>query len=176
MIQIIILFLLLLAIISFLISEFYGILFRGYAPLISTKTELLDKIIKELRLAPGAKVFELGAGYAGFLRAVEKKFPDASFTGIEYSFWPWLTTKLQLAWRKSRIKMVRGNLFKTDLKQADLIYCYLNPKMMQSLESKFKTECKQGTQIISQAFPLHNLIPVKVVESDKQSKIFFYNI
>ena len=176
MIQIIILFLLLLAIISFLISEFYGILFRGYAPLISTKTELLDKIIKELRLAPGAKVFELGAGYAGFLRAVEKKFPAADLTGIEYSFWPWLTTKLQLAWRKSRIKMVRGNLFKTDLKQADLIYCYLNPKMMQALEGKFKDECKPGAQIISLSFPLPRLTSVKVIQADNHKKIYFYII
>lgn len=176
MIQLIILIFLLLVVISFLISEFYGILFRGYAPLVSTKTAVLEKIIREISLVPGAKVFELGAGNAGFLRAVEKKFPTSILTGIEYSFWPWLTTKLQLGWRKSKIKMVRSDLFKMNLKETDLIYCYLNPKMMRDLESKFKDECRPGTQIISQAFPLHNLVPVKTAEGDNHHKIFFYNI
>jgi len=176
MIQLIILFLLLLSVISFLISEFYSILFRGYAPLISTKTDVLKKILEEIQLASGAKVFELGAGSAGFLRAVEKKFPAAVLTGIEYSFWPWLTTKLQLALRKSKIKIIRSDLFKINLKQADLIYCYLNPKMMRDLESKFKAECKPGTEIISQAFPLPDLAPIKVLEDGGHSKIFFYSI
>jgi len=176
MIQLIILFLLLLSVISFLISEFYSILFRGYAPLISTKTDVLKKILEEIQLASGAKVFELGAGSAGFLRAVEKKFPAAVLTGIEHSFWPWLTTKLQLALRHSKIEMIRSDLFKINLKQADLIYCYLNPKMMQALESKFKAECKPSTQIISHAFPLPTLAPAKVIESDNHNKIFFYNI
>jgi len=176
MIQLIILFFLLLAIISFLLSEFYGILFRGYAPLVSTKTDILDKIVKEIELASGAKVFELGAGSAGFLRAVEKKFPATVLTGVEYSFWPWLTTKLQLAWRKSKIRIIKGDLFKINLREADLIYCYLNPKMMRALESKFKAECKPGTEIISQAFPLPDLAPIKVLESGGHSKIFFYSI
>jgi hypothetical protein len=176
MFQIIILFILLLSVISFLITEFYGILFRGYAPLVSTKAVVLDKLMDEIQFTSGAKVIELGAGRAAFLRAIEKKFPAALLTGIEYSFWPWLSTKLYLALSKSKIKIVRSDLFKTNLKEADLIYCYLNPKMMQDLENKFKTECRPGTQIISQAFPLHNLVPVKTVEGDDHHKIFFYNI
>jgi len=176
MLQLTILFFLFLAVISFLISEFYNILFRGYAPLISTKTDVLQKIVAEIQLASDAKIFELGAGSAGFLRAVEKKFPAAVLFGIEYSFWPWLTTKLQLALRHSRIEIIKSDLFKTNLKEADLIYCYLNPKMMQALESKFKAECKPGTQIISHAFPLPDLAPIKVLEDGGHSKIFFYSI
>jgi len=176
MIQLTILFFLFLAVISFLISEFYNIIFRGYAPLISTKTEAIDKMMAKIQLASGAKVFELGAGSAGFLRAVENKFPTAELVGIEYSFWPWLTTKLQLALRHSKIEMIRSDLFKINLKEADLIYCYLNPKMMQALESKFISECKQGAQIISHAFPLPTLAPTEVIESDDHGKIFFYTI
>jgi 16S rRNA A1518/A1519 N6-dimethyltransferase RsmA/KsgA/DIM1 with predicted DNA glycosylase/AP lyase activity len=160
----------------FFIIEFYNIIFRGFAPLISTRQEVINHILTELKLNHGDRVFELGAGDAGFLRHAEKKFPDSDFTGVEYSFWPWLTTKLQLALKKSKINLERKNLFKVALADADLIYCYLNIKMMEALKDKFKQECKAGTKIISLQFPIRDWQPEKVISTENSGKIYFYTI
>jgi tRNA G46 methylase TrmB len=46
--------------------------------------------IDEIKIPDGAVVYELGCGRAGFLRALEEKFPQAKYIGVEYSFWPYL--------------------------------------------------------------------------------------
>ena len=110
-----------------------------------------------------------------FLKEAEKKFPDSELYGIEYSFLPYLLSKIQLSLAKSKIKIKKENIFKTDLHEADIIYCYLNIKTMAELEKKFTTECKPGTQIISNVFQLPNQTAEKVLE-DNGNKVYFYKI
>jgi len=162
-------------ILLFLATQFFNILFRGYAPFISTHRRILDKALAEIKLKTNDHVFELGSGDAGFLRAVEEKYPEAKFTGIEYSFLPYLITRFQLALKKSKIKIKKKNFFKVSLEDADLIYCYLNVSMMKKLGKKFQTECKKGTKIISLNFPLPDIEEKKLIHVDK-NRLFFYEI
>ena len=159
----------------FLSIQFFNILFRSYAPFISTNKKIIEKILLEIKLNDNNKVIELGCGKAGFLRALAKKFPNTKLIGIEYSFLPWIIAKIQSNLGKHNIKIIRENIFKTNISQADLIYCYLNIKMMKDLENKFKKECKKGTQIISYLFKLPNLKPSKIIENN-HNKIYFYTI
>ena len=160
----------------FFITQFFNILFRGFAPYVSTRSEVISKIINEIDLKDGEKVYELGCGKAGFLRAFEAKNPRGKFVGFEYSFWPYAVAKFQLGLSESNIKIYKKNIFKADLKDADLVYCYLNPSMMEKLEKKFIAECKPGTQIISYTFKLPSKQPTKVIEIKKGHKIYFYTI
>lgn len=166
---------LLIAVAAFLLSQFFNILFRGYAPFISTNSEVIDKISEEIKLDSDPKFYELGCGKASFLRAISEKFPQAECVGVEYSFLPWLIAKIQTVFRQSKIKIQKKNIFKVNLADADYVYCYLNPKTMGLLEKKFKEECRPGTKIISYTFSLPNSRPEKIIEADG-SKIYFYSI
>lgn len=166
----------LLLVALFFAVQFYNILFRGFAPFISSGEEVIEKTIAELNVRPRQEVYELGCGRASFLREVEKKFPEAKLTGVEYSFWPWLTTRVQISLRKSRIKIIKKNLFKVSLEAADFIYCYLNPKMMHRLEEKFMKECKSGVTIISYAFPIKDWTAVETLDLGKKGKVYFYKM
>jgi len=169
--------LILFTIIIILGAHFFNIIFRGFAPYISTKPRVIKKILKEINFNINKrKVYELGCGKAGFLRALEDRKKEWQYIGVEYSWWAWLVTKIQTSFSKSKIKLLRKNIFKVNLKDADLIYCYLNPQMMKKLEIKFKEECKQGTRIISYAFAMHNLQSEKVVEVKNRENIYFYRI
>jgi len=165
---------LLFIVLIFMTVQFYNIVFRGYAPFISSSPQVITKIMAELDLKSGSKVYELGCGKAGFLRAVSQKFPQAECMGIENSPWPYLMAKIQASMSQGKIMIINNDMFKVNLKDADLIYCYLNTGMMEKLEKKFKAECRTGTQIISNAFPLPNSKPVKVVEEKGTGKIYFY--
>ncbi len=165
-------------IIVFFICEFFNIIFRGYAPFISTKSKLIKRIIDglEYKNSENFTVYELGCGQAGFLRAFEKRCPQSKLFGIENLFLPWLIAKIQTSLSKSNIKIIKKNLFKVDLSEANLIYCYLNQKMIKKLADKFKQECKPGTKIISYAFSLPNQKADKEIELENKNKIFFYTL
>jgi len=159
----------------FFVVQFYNIFFRGFAPFIATKRKIIKKIIDEIEVKKSTKIYELGCGRAGFLRAVRKAYSEVELIGIEYAFFPYLIGQIQNAFTRSRLKIIKKNFFKVDLSEADVIYCYLNGKMMKELEEKFKKECKKGTMIISYTFPLHKTQPAKVMSVENSSdKVYFY--
>ncbi len=157
--------------------QFFNIIFRGFAPFISTKGKVIVKILDEIDYNNGnTNVYELGCGKAGFLRALEEKKPEWKYIGVENSSLPWLIAKIQTSLNHSKIKILKKNLFHVNLADADLIYCYLNIEMMKKLEKKFKQECKSGTRIISYSFTMPNLEPEKIVKMENGYKIYFYRI
>jgi len=155
--------------------QFYNIVFRGFAPFISTKFEAILTILKDLNLKGSEHVYELGSGKAGFLRAIEQRFGNKNLIGIEYSFFPYILAKIQIALSGSAIKIIRKDMFKVSLKEADVLYCFLSPEMMIKLEKKFKTECRPGTIVISYHFRLPNLEPERVLK-ESNDNIYFYRI
>ena len=159
-----------------ILAQFFNIVFRGFAPFISTSPKVIGKIIENMDFSGQGKVYELGCGKAGFLRAMELEYPSVELIGVEYSFWPWLIAKIQISLNKSKIKIKRKNLLKVNLADADLIYCYLSPRLMKDLKKKFGQECKKGTKIISHAFTLPDSEPDKIVELEHGEKIYFYSI
>lgn len=165
-----------LAIIIFLLIEFYHIIFCGYAPFIPTGRKAISAAVENIKLPENAVVYELGCGHAGFLRELRKKYPQAELIGVEYNFFPYLIGQIQNSLSGSKIKFIKKNFFKVDFSRADAIYCFLSIRSMAQLESKFKSECKPGTQIISYNFTLPNYAPDKVVEMENKNKIYFYKI
>ncbi|MFH1822382.1 MAG: class I SAM-dependent methyltransferase [Patescibacteria group bacterium] len=162
----------------FFVIQFYNIVFRGYAPFISTGKKVIAKIFQELDLDKNfsGTVYELGCGKAGFLNIFHKHYPKANLIGIEYEYLLFIISKVQQALKRNKIKIIRKNIFQADLSKADLIYCYLNVKMMKELEKKFKKECQPGTRIISYAFSLPEMKAIKELKMDNKIKIYFYKL
>ena len=159
---------------EFFLVQAYNMIFRGYAPFLATKSVALRRLLGELKIKKDAKVYELGAGRAGFLRMLRKQYKEVRLIGVEYSFFPWLIGKLQSAITNSRIELLRDNIFKVDLKDADVVYCYLNVKMMNKLEEKLGHEMRANAQVVSYQFPLPSKETEKVIDLGEEGKIFFY--
>jgi len=159
----------------FFLSQSANVLFKGFAPFISTDRETIRKVISEGSVKGKSVVYELGCGRARFLRIIEKSFPDTRLIGVENLFSLYLLNRIRLQLQNSRIKLLNKDFFTLDLKDADLIYCYLNNQTMERLGTKFTQECRPGTQIISRAFPIPQFKPEKVAVI-KNKKIYFYKI
>lgn len=159
----------------FFISQFVNIIFKGYAPLISTSHKTIKRIIKEASFKEPAVVYELGCGHARFLRAIEKDFLAVELIGVENLPSLYLLVKLKLKLQGSKIKLLKKDFFKIDLKAADLVYCYLNNKTMFRLGEIFKKDCRPGTQIISRCFPIPQFKPNKVLKIGG-GQVYFYKI
>jgi len=161
--------LLILVLLTFLVEEFFNLIFKGYAPLVSSRSKVLDEAVQQfisLDLPAGAKVYELGCGQAGFLRHLEKTIEDKEkykLVGIELLFSVFLLAKLQLFLVGSKIKIIRKNFLKMSLKDVDCFYCYLNGPMMARLSLKLKKEAKPGAILISNQFELPGYEPIEEI-------------
>lgn len=169
--------LILIAVFSVLVIKFINDIIRGYAPFVQTKDSTLDIIFKNIDLDKNfrGKVCELGCGEANFLKRIKDNYPKTKCLGLEYSFIPYLRSRLKLRGKYLGIKLQRKNFFQADLSEQNLIYCFLNGLMMKKVEAKIKSDCQNGTIVISYGFPFPGLTPEKeIVVNDNQDKVYFY--
>lgn len=159
----------------FFTTQFFNIIFKGYAPFIATDEITIKTIIDNLQVKEQPIVYELGCGRARFLRMAEKTFLKAKLIGVEDLSIIYFINKVRLKVIGSQINLLKTNFFKINLKDANLIYCYLNNATMESLGEKFLQECQKGTQIISRRFKIPQFTPEKVVII-KNKKVYFYKI
>jgi len=159
----------------FFVIQAYNIFFKGYAPFVATKKNIIRKAIDEIELNEAKTVYELGCGRAGFLHSIRRRYPKTRLVGFEYSLLPVVLAKIQNWLLRGNIQIIKKDIFKVDLSEADLIYCYLNPKMMQELKEKFKKEMKQDAKIISFQFKIEGWEAKKVIENGDDKIYLYYN-
>ncbi|MFA6995532.1 MAG: hypothetical protein WC249_03985 [Patescibacteria group bacterium] len=163
------------ALLSFTVAQFFNVMVRGLPPFLSTKDSIITKAIEGVSLNSEDVVYELGCGRAKFLRSLYKKFSGTKYVGMEYSFLPYLLVRLELWLTNSRIKIIKNNFFKISLDDATLIYFYLLPEIMTRMGQKIKNECRPGTRIISYQFSLPGLRPEKII-INKNDRLYFYQV
>lgn len=169
-----------LAVLVFLAEEFFNLLFRGYAPFISTKNKVLDEAVKQfqaLNLPAGAKIYELGCGQAGFLRRLEKSAKSKyTLIGVEILAAVYLLAKAQLAMVGSKIKLRHKNFLKMSLTSGDCFYCYLGESLTARLSLKLQKEARPGSYLISNQFHLPGYEPIKEVQIGLTSWLRVYKL
>lgn len=171
-------FLLVIAIaipIYFITIFIFDLLLRGFAPFIPSRPWVIDEIMSELKLGNRNKKFiALSTGRSGFMRVLEKKYPEAEIIGIEPSLFPFLVSRLQIFLRRTKIKVYFKEIHRVDVSDADLVYSHLYPDKMEGLGSKLKFECKSGTKVISTGFSVAHLKTYKIVElPDRKGRFDF---
>ena len=150
---------------SQLFSLYYG------SPFIKTPPNIQNEIAKLAKLKPKETFYDLGCGSGEILRFIAKD-SKIKVIGVEASPILYIYTKL-LTKTYPNIKIVLENLMKIDLSNANVIYCYLYPKMMAKLQTKFLHELKNGSRVISFQFPLPDIKPAKIKQINKQ-KLYLY--
>lgn len=161
--QLLILFadLLIIAGLYWVVSEVLQI--RHTAPFIRTHESVVDEVVQIFgELPKGSVVYDPGCGDARTLAILAKRNPNARCISIELRRFPYLLGRWRL-WRDPvpNLELRRGNMYNVDFRDATHIYTYLYPKVMASLEPKFKKELKPGTILISLDFTLKTMRPTR---------------
>lgn len=107
-------------------------------------------------LKDGHIFFDLGSGN-GKVVFLAESCARVKATGFELTYWTHLWAKLSAKSKKSSAQFVRKNFFVVSWKEVDVLYCYLFPPLMRSVEEKFLDECKAGAVLITRDFALPNL-------------------
>lgn len=125
------------------------------APYVPTKNRLALEILKEIKFKKNTLFVELGSGDARITRAAVKNYPiqgmAVDVNGL-LILWSKLLSKLDGTY--SRMNFVVKNILNVDLKEANYIYLFLFPALIEKLIPKFDKELKKGTIIISHGFPV----------------------
>jgi hypothetical protein len=101
--------------------------------------------------AAAFRFVDLGCGPAGTLLWLARRFPRAQFVGVETAPLPFVIAWLRaLAQDNCRIRY--ENLWRTDLAQFDMVYCFLSPAPMAALWTKAVAQMAGGTWLVSNSF------------------------
>jgi hypothetical protein len=157
-----------------LIKFVFDVLLRGFAPFIISRPwavkSLVEETLKE-KIHENPVIYSLSCGKSGYLSAIGEVFPAAELIGVEHDIMPYYLEKIQLFFKRSRIKtFFHKHLYNLDVSRADLIYCYLDVEILRDLPKKLKFECKPGTIIISNGYPIPGLFEKRMVEIESQER------
>ena len=158
---------------------FYYSIKYGIPPMPSSPKRV-KQMIQLAEIRDGMTIYDLGCGDGRILRMVDQSPPlkkgarGISLIGIEGN--P-LMTKIarginQLS-GKSHIQIVQGDIFETDLSQADVIFCYLQGDIMNKIFDQIWIHLKPGCQLIAHAFPLP-IAEEQSIEVENGVKIYKY--
>jgi hypothetical protein len=151
----------------------------GRVPLFLTNRITSAAVLKLLPKKKGLKMADLGSGLGGTLRHLAKERPDSRFTGLETAPLPFA-----LSWALGRFGGPNNldfrfqDIFKVDLGEFDLVYCFLSPVPMPDLFEKATKEMKPGSLFISNSFEVPGHKPYKIVKVDdrRQTKLLIWKM
>jgi len=156
-----------------MIGLFYGLIYGAMYQRLPTRK--LKKIIKLGNLNPNMTVFDLGAGFGRIMFEAAKS--GATVIGYEIDpakvFWinQQIKKKIFTSDQVLHVDVRKENLLNANLAEADLVYCYLAPQLMQRLGEKAVKEMRKGSRIISVEHKINNLTPTF---EDVKDKIYVY--
>lgn len=146
---------------------------------VSTSRKVIKRILREAGLKSGEFFYDLGCGDGKVLLAASKNY-GCKAVGYELNLPVFLLAKFKvfILGKSKDIKIYFKNFLNQDLSGADVIFCYLSPRLMKKLEEKFKKESpKKGIRIISFAFSIKDWQPKKVIKIDpKTPRIYVYEV
>lgn len=138
------------------------------APFVPSNKRTYQKMIQAAGIKKGNIVYDLGCGDGRLVFAAADK--GAHAIGIEINLFIYYFTcvKQFLFRKKGCIKL--GNIHTYNLKNADIVFCYLLPTVMKQLDKKFRKELKKECKVISHAFPIPGWNVIKKIPINKKDR------
>ncbi|MBU0981255.1 class I SAM-dependent methyltransferase [Patescibacteria group bacterium] len=142
----------------------------GGAPFVPTQMRQVHRMLDAVPLKKGMKLYDLGSGDGRLVHTASKKY-NVEAVGYEYSPLIWLWGKMISPFWRSKAKLKFGNFYRQNLSDADIIVCYLLPGPMKRMRKEIYPRLKKGAIIISHAFHIPELDPLKILPKDKDLKL-----
>jgi SAM-dependent methyltransferase len=146
---------------------------RG-APWVPTSREVVRRMLSMAEVRQDELVYDLGCGDGRVLVAAARGF-GARAVGIELDFSRFLWSLVVIAalglWR--RVRVIHGDLFHQDLREADVVVAYLLQATNDRLQAKLLRELRTGARVISNTFTFSGMTLAGV---DEEYRLYLYRI
>lgn len=160
-----------LSFILVVVSTLVHIILR--VPYVPSSRRVTARLVKLANFKPGEVVYDLGCGDGRLLFEAEKLATAKKITikteGYEAAPFPYLLARFKKWLFHSNINLHCQNFFQGNFKNADVIFCYLGPEVMDKLFWKFQKECRKGTRIYSHTFQMKNMKPARIWPRNREN-------
>jgi len=121
---------------------------------------------------------DLGAGLGGPLAYIAAHRPKAVLLGVEASPLVWLIGWLRTSRFRPRCNFRLHSIWKTDLRDAHIVFAFLSPAPMSALWAKARLEMPPGSILISHSFEVPGQKPYDRIPlpGRKDSALLLYNV
>lgn len=143
--------------------------FRG-APWVPTKNGDVERFLRLAELKTDAVVYDLGCGDGRIVRAATTA--GARATGFELSLLPYCMAKLRLVGTSGVVRF--NDFWRANLRDADVIYFFLMPAIVEKMKVKLERELKPGAKVIAYVWPIDGWEPVLVDTKTGSPKMYVY--
>ena len=142
-------------------------------PWVPSSMQVVHRMMEMAEVGPEDVVYDLGCGDGRVVLAAATRY-HARAVGIEIDplRYLWCQFLITILGQRKRIRIVFGNLFNKDLRQADVVMCYLMPDALTKLEKKFRQELRSGTRVVSNRFTFPTL---EMVQEDGHATLYLIN-
>lgn len=146
-----------------------------YPPFVTTKKAMLEVIRNAadfvLSSPPPKNVVEPGCGDARILKTLADKYPQHSFVGYEWDYFPYFLAKFKTR-KYNNIKIERKNFMTADYTDAGLVVLFTNNEIAQELSVKLRQDLPKGAIVISESFELPNFTCLKEQKTGNKNHFF----
>jgi len=149
-------------------------LVRDKVPYVATPHWTIDWLTDSLQLTTET-VYDLGCGDGRVLKALKQKFPHIKAIGYERNWWPYVMAKIRN--RSSGVEILNADFYQADLRDADVVFCYLIIAVMPRVEKLLRSQLKPGATVYSYGFTFPTWPPAERIVNPKKpqgSKINIY--
>jgi len=153
---------------AYLVPLAYGL------PPTPTQPARIRKALKLANLQPGETLYDLGAGNGRVLVIAAKEF-GARAVGIEAGPVQCVQARMNARFNRvrSQVRVKRGNFFKSDLSEADVVFAYLTSNYVPRLEAQLVKQLKPDARVVTISFDFPNWEPAAF---DRRELIFVYTM
>lgn len=127
--------------------------------------------------APEFRFIDLGSGLGGTLCRLSRQFPKARLEGVETAPLVYLASRMRCFFRKN-CHIRYESLWKVDLANYDVVYCFLSPVPMPDLWKKAEAEMRPNTLLISNTFEIPGVKATQIIAMNdwRGSRIFVWKM
>lgn len=123
------------------------------SPYLSTPVAVVERMLRLAEVKPNETVYDLGCGDARMLVTAAERF-GARGIGVELDpeVFALAVENLRRHRLEEHIRLVRGDMFKADLRDADVVALYLLPEALARLRPQLERQLRPGTRVVTHDF------------------------
>lgn len=147
----------------------------GGAMFCITRQDKIRAALNALPMTPNTNIIDLGCGDGRFIAAAARRYGCRGI-GYDVNWSAWMLAKIRQVFSGGLIRVRRQDFWPVSLANADVVFCYLFPDLMERLGAKARAEMKPGSRLVSCNFELPGWQPEQTLYAGRGGKdpIYIY--